>query len=62
MGSQSTLAMQIADTMGEWEGHITEQLGLTWADINDTKTQYPGKLKLQTGVSQQYYIIIVIMV
>ena len=39
---------QIADSMHEWEGPITEQLGLTRADVAAIKEEYPGKLKLQT--------------
>jgi hypothetical protein len=39
---------QIADKMYEWEGAIAEQLGLTLADVEDIKKEYPNKLKLQT--------------
>ena len=39
---------QIADSMHEWEGSITEHLGLTRADVAAIKEEYPGKLKLQT--------------
>jgi hypothetical protein len=39
---------QIADAMYEWEGPITEQLGLTKADVAAIKTEHPGQLKLQT--------------
>ena len=38
----------IADSMYEWEGPVAEQLGLTAADIATIKTEYPGKLRLQT--------------
>ena len=36
------------DAMYEWEGPITEQLGLTRADVAAINKKYPGELKLQT--------------
>lgn len=38
----------IADFMYEWEGKIAEELQLTKAQIEAIKTEYPGKLNLQT--------------
>ena len=39
---------QIADSMAEWEGRISEELKLTPADVASIHTQYPSKLKLQS--------------
>ena len=39
---------QIADSMTEWEGRISEELQLTPADVADILTRHPKKLKLQT--------------
>ena len=39
---------QIADSMCEWEGPISEGLNLTPADIAGIKIKHPGELKLQT--------------
>ena len=39
---------QIADSMTEWEGRISEVLQLTPADVASILTQHPSKLKLQT--------------
>ena len=39
---------QIADSMTEWQGRISEELQLTPADIADILTRHPKKLKLQT--------------
>ena len=39
---------QIADSMTEWEGKISEKLELTPADVASIHTQYPKKLKLQS--------------
>ena len=38
---------QIADTMSEWEGSISENLELVPADIAAIKTKYPMELNLQ---------------
>ena len=39
---------QIADSMTEWEGRISEQLGLKPADVASIYTKHPRKLKLQS--------------
>ena len=39
---------QIADSMTEWEGKISEQLLLTSADVAKIRTRHPNKLELQT--------------
>lgn len=39
---------QIADSMTEWEGKISEELQLTPADVASILIQHPSKLKLQT--------------
>ena len=39
---------QIADTMKEWEGKISDKLNLDECDVEAIKTQHPGKLKLQS--------------
>ena len=39
---------QIADSVSEWEGVLSEELGLTDADVSEIKTEYHLKLKLQT--------------
>ena len=38
----------IADGMHEWEGPLSERLGLTDADVAEIKTEHPGRLKLQS--------------
>ena len=38
---------QIADSMTEWEGRISEELQLAPADVASIHTQYPKKLNLQ---------------
>jgi hypothetical protein len=38
----------IADGMHEWEGPLSERLGLTDADVAEIKTEHPRKLKLQS--------------
>ena len=38
---------QIADSMTEWEGRISEELGLKPADVASINTKYPRNLKLQ---------------
>jgi hypothetical protein len=38
---------QIADSMGEWEGPVAEQLGLNPADITAIKTENHLNFKLQ---------------
>ena len=38
---------RIADSMTEWEGAISENLGLTPADVESIKTKHPFKLHLQ---------------
>ena len=39
---------QIADSMYEWEGPISEGLNLKPVDIASIKIKHPGELKLQT--------------
>ena len=39
---------QIADSMTEWEGRISEELQLTPADVASIYMQHPDKLKLQS--------------
>ena len=39
---------QIADSMAEWEGRISEELGLKPADVASIHTKHPRKLKLQS--------------
>ena len=39
---------QIADTVSEWEGQLSEELGLKPPDVSAIKVEYPSKLKLQT--------------
>ena len=39
---------RIADTMAEWEGRISDELGLTKVDVEMIKTKHPNRLKLQT--------------
>ena len=39
---------QIADSMTEWEGRISDELKLTSADVASIHTKYPRKLKLQS--------------
>ena len=41
-------AGQIADGMHEWEGPLSERLGLTDTDVAEIKTEHPKKLKLQS--------------
>jgi hypothetical protein len=41
---------RIADSMEKWEGRISEELGLTKADVASIKMKYPMDLKLQTYV------------
>ena len=41
-------AGQIADGMHEWEGPLSERLGLTDTDVAEIKTEHPEKLKLQS--------------
>jgi hypothetical protein len=38
---------QIADSMYEWEGPLTDSLGLREADVAAIKEAHPGKLQLQ---------------
>lgn len=38
----------IADSMYEWEGRISDELGLTHTDVAAIKTKYPSQLSLQT--------------
>ena len=39
---------QIADSMTEWEGRISEELQLTPADVASIRELHPNKLKLQS--------------
>jgi hypothetical protein len=39
---------QVADSMAEWEGKISDSLELTEADVANIKTGYPFSLKLQS--------------
>ena len=39
---------QIAESIKEWEGKISDKLKLDECDIEAIKTQHPGKLKLQS--------------
>ena len=39
---------QVADSMTEWEGRISEELKLTPADVASIHTQHPNKLRLQS--------------
>ena len=39
---------QIADSMAEWEGRISEELGLKPADVASIHTKHPRNLKLQS--------------
>ena len=39
---------QIADSMTEWEGRISEELKLTPADVASIHTKHPRNLKLQS--------------
>jgi hypothetical protein len=39
---------QIADSMTEWEGRISDELKLTPADVASIHTKHPRKLKLQS--------------
>ena len=41
-------AGMIADGMHEWEGTLSEGLGLTDADVAKIKAEHPGKLELQS--------------
>ena len=38
---------EIADSMTEWEGKISEVLQLTPADVAEIQNRYPNKLRLQ---------------
>ena len=38
----------IAEGMHEWEGRLSERLGLTDADVAEIQTEYPNKLKMQS--------------
>jgi hypothetical protein len=38
---------EIADLMTEWEGQISDKLKLRSSDVEEIKTKYPQKLKLQ---------------
>ena len=38
---------EIADAMAEWEGPIADKLKLRATDVEEIKTKYPQKLKLQ---------------
>ena len=39
---------QIADSMTEWEGRISDELNLTPADVENIHTKHPRSLKLQS--------------
>ena len=39
---------QIADSMTEWEGRISDELKLTPADVASIHTKHPRNLKLQS--------------
>ena len=39
---------KIADSMAEWEGRISDELGLTIATVANIKKQEPHDLKLQS--------------
>ena len=39
---------QIADSMTEWQGRISEELQLTQADVEGICMRYPNRLDLQT--------------
>ena len=39
---------QIADSMTEWEGRISDELKLTQADVASIHTKHPRNLKLQS--------------
>ena len=39
---------QIADSIKEWEGQISDKLKLDESDVEAIKTRHPGKLKLQS--------------
>ena len=39
---------QIADSMTEWEGRISEKLQLTPADVAKIQKKHPNELNLQT--------------
>ena len=38
---------EIAEQMYEWEGKVSDELGLTKADVNNIKELHKNKLKLQ---------------
>ena len=38
---------KIADSVVEWEGPIADELKLRASDVEEIKTKYPQKLKLQ---------------
>ena len=38
---------EIADSMAEWEGPIADKLKLRASDVEEIKTNYPRKFKLQ---------------
>ena len=38
---------EIADLMTEWEGQISDMLKLRASDVEEIKTKYPQKFKLQ---------------
>ena len=38
---------EIAEQMYEWEGKVSEELGLTKADVNNIKELHKNQLKLQ---------------
>ena len=39
---------QIADSLAEWEGRISDGLHLTPSDVASVHTKYPNDLKLQS--------------
>ena len=38
---------EIADLMSEWEGQVSDKLKLRPSDVEEIKTKYPQKLRLQ---------------
>ena len=38
---------EIAEQMYEWEGKVSDELGLTKADVNSIKERHKDQLKLQ---------------
>lgn len=47
---------KVANVMSKWEGRISDELGLTCADVAAIKTKHPLELKLQTYACMLYML------